>query len=127
MIYADSNILIHLVEDVTEIGDKVRADFAERAHDVGISPLVVLECKVVPLRNDDQILVRRYERVLEKLTILEIAPQAYEDAARLRARYGLKTLDALHVATAHFHLCEAFWTHDRRLAAARGGMEMVSL
>jgi len=36
----------------------------------------------------------------------------------LRARFGLKTSDALHLATAQRHGCIALWTNDDRLASA---------
>jgi predicted nucleic acid-binding protein len=42
-----------------------------------------------------------------------------EGAARLRARYGLRTPDAIHLATAVAARAEAFVTTDRRLARVR--------
>lgn len=36
-------------------------------------------------------------------------------AAELRARYGLRTPDALQIATALTHRCDAFLTNDARL------------
>ena len=39
----------------------------------------------------------------------------YQTAAQLRAQHGLKTPDALHLATARHHRCDQFWTNDDRL------------
>ncbi|MBC7648600.1 MAG: type II toxin-antitoxin system VapC family toxin, partial [Vitreoscilla sp.] len=43
-------------------------------------------------------------------------------AAMLRARFGLKTPDALHLACAQHHGCTALWTNDERLAQAGHGL-----
>jgi predicted nucleic acid-binding protein len=46
----------------------------------------------------------------------------YLQAAQLRARFGLKTPDALHLACAQHHGCDALWTNDGRLAQASHGL-----
>ncbi len=43
-------------------------------------------------------------------------PTVFDEAAQLRADFtGLKTPDALHLATAVYHNCDEFWTKDNRL------------
>jgi len=49
-------------------------------------------------------------------------PAVYDGAAELRARYGLRTPDALHLACAQHHGCQALWTNDDRLARASHGL-----
>ena len=44
----------------------------------------------------------------------------FDLATDLRARHGLKTPDALHLATALEQGCDEFWTRDRRLESAAG-------
>ena len=39
-----------------------------------------------------------------------------------RVQHGLKTPDALHLATALHHGCTEFWTNDDRLRAAAGAL-----
>lgn len=46
----------------------------------------------------------------------------YLEAAELRARFGLKTPDALHLACAQYHRCGALWTNDDRLTRASHGL-----
>jgi len=46
----------------------------------------------------------------------------FDRASRLRAGYGLKTPDALHLATALHYGCDEFWTNDGRLKLAAGGI-----
>ena len=53
---------------------------------------------------------------------LEMLDAVFIDAARLRARFGLRTPDALHLACARRHRCDALWTNDHRLNAAGGAL-----
>jgi predicted nucleic acid-binding protein len=43
-------------------------------------------------------------------------------AAELRGRFGLKTLDALHLSCAQHHGCRALWTNDNGLEQASHGL-----
>ena len=43
-------------------------------------------------------------------------------AAQLRARFNLRTPDALHLACAQANGCEALWTNDDRLVSASHGL-----
>ena len=50
-------------------------------------------------------------------------PEAvYRNGAILRARFGLRTPDALHLACAQHHGCQALWTNDERLTRAGLGL-----
>lgn len=87
-----------------------------------ISPLVKLECLVKPLRSGDLVLQRRYEAALAALSLLAMDEPVFVAAAHLRARFGLRTPDALHLACAQHHECTALWTNDDRLAQASRGL-----
>ena len=51
-----------------------------------------------------------------------------KEGARLRARYGLRTPDALHLATALVHRATAFLTNDQEFRKAQGcGLEILIL
>jgi predicted nucleic acid-binding protein len=58
------------------------------------------------------------------LVSLDLPEQVYLQAAQLRARFGLKTPDALHLACAQYHRCDALWTNDDRLAQASQGLAL---
>lgn len=124
LIYLDSCLVIYLVEHNPKWSDRVRARMgAERGGDFAMSPLVAMECLVQPFRNADLALERSFRAAFAKLAMLEIGAQTFEDASRLRAAFGLKTPDALHLACAQYHRCSALWTNDQRFGAA--GSDLV--
>ncbi len=122
MIYVDSNVLIYALEDTSERGDAIRRRFALMGGQLAYSPLVRMECRVKPLREGDRLTLRRFDRVFAEMKLFDIPPLAYDLAAEARAVHQLKAMDAIHLATAQFHLCAGFWTHDDRLRAAAGGL-----
>ena len=119
MIYLDSCIVIYAVEDDGPRGNAVRQRLTESADAVvAVSPLVTLECLVGPLRDENFGLHDHYLRALHNFKPLPLETEHYARAAELRARYGLRTPDALHLAAAQMHGCDQLWTNDNRLAAA---------
>jgi predicted nucleic acid-binding protein len=88
----------------------------------GISPLVKCECLAVPIRHGDVVLQSAYAELFETLIPLEMPEPVFLQAAQLRAQFGLKTPDALHLACAQHHRCDALWTNDSRLARPAHGL-----
>jgi len=120
-IYLDSCIIIYLVERHPIFAPLVEARLAALEEtDFVISPLVRLEVMVKPMREADISLMLRYEQFLAAVRMLPMSAEIYEMALSLRVQTHLKTPDALHVATAQFHTCQAFWTNDSRLVEAVG-------
>lgn len=123
MIYLDTCMVIYAVEDSGARGDAVRAAMRREASSVfAVSPLVRMECLVGPLRAGDLLLEDRFRTALDLFQQLDLAPETFERAARLRALHGLRTPDALHLAAAQLHACSALWTNDDRLATASQGL-----
>ena len=123
MIYLDACLLIYLTERHARWGGPV-ADAMARAADArfGISPLVKCECLVGPIRRGDPVLERAYSELFEVLISLAMPEPVFLQAARLRARFNLRTPDALHLSCAQYHRCEALWTNDDRLTRAAHGL-----
>ena len=86
-----------------------------------------MECLVSPLKQHNEILRSFYERGLSQFFQLAMPEEVFIRAAGLRARFGLKSQDALHLATAHYHDCSEFWTNDERLKNAAGQMAIRSI
>lgn len=123
MIYLDSCILVYAVEHEGAMGTNIRQRLADAGDTVvAISPLVLLECTVGPLRSENLSLYDHYLRASEQFQMLPLGVEEYLRAADLRARNGLRTPDALHLAAAQLSGCDALWTNDARLAKAAHGL-----
>ena len=112
LIYLDTCLLIYLVEAHPTFGPKVRAAM-KRVGEArfAISPMVKLECLVAPQKRGDLVLQRGYESLFLRFENLPLPETVFLQAAHLRARFGLKTPDALHLACAQHHGCGALWTN----------------
>ena len=123
LIYLDSCLVIYLVERHPVLGEAVAAAVAgANEARFGISPLVKCECLVGVLKRGDAVLERAYDDLFRKTVLLEMPEPVFLRAATLRAQFGLRTPDALHLACAQHHRCDELWTNDDRLAQASGGL-----
>ena len=123
LIHVDSCLVIHAFENHPDKAPTVRALMSTVAADrLAVSPLVTLECLLKPLRLGDHALEKRYETALRKFVQLPLPESVFVSAARLRARFNLKTPDAIHLACAQLHGCEQLWTKDNRLARSAHGL-----
>lgn len=123
LIYLDSCLVIYLLEQHPELGPLIRTAIGkETTSRFAISGLTKMECLVKPMRIADLALQRRFEESFRLYQSLELTEAVYLLAAQLRARFGLKTPDALHLACAQYHGCGALWTNDDRLAKAGHGL-----
>lgn len=123
MIYLDSSLLIYLVERHPRWVEQVEANLATAADTpLVISSLVKCECLLAPMRRGDPVLQRAYTELFALLGTLPLTDAVYLQAAELRARFSLRTPDALHLACAQYHRCEALWTNDERLARVSHGL-----
>jgi predicted nucleic acid-binding protein len=113
--------VIYLVEQATGYVEKIAAAISKETDiEICISPLVQMECMVGVFKLQSAELQLSYEQFFKKSIILDINPETFQLATKLRAQHGLKTPDALHLATAIQHECGQFWTNDDRLNTAAG-------
>lgn len=117
----DTAPIIYLIERHPVFGDTARAVFDRIAAgplEAYTSVITLTEVLTVPIRNGDTATETLYRTRLlfsRNLTTLSAIPAIAERAAELRARYNLRTPDALQIATALHARCEAFLTNDKRL------------
>lgn len=99
---------------VTKIFQRV-----DTAEIIGVTSVISLcEVLVHPLRNRNQTLKQLYLDILHNSPNFFTKPINYsiaERAAELRAKYNLRTPDALQIATALENSCDAFLCNDKDL------------
>lgn len=116
-LYLDAAPVIYAVEQVAPFFLVVDA----RLSTVGVvrvaSDLTRLECRVKPLREGKTDLLRDYDDFFAGIVaeIVALSREVMDHATEIRARYGFKTPDAVHLAAAVAAKCEVFLTNDHRL------------
>jgi predicted nucleic acid-binding protein len=82
------------------------------------STITLLEVLVQPLRIGNETLAERYREILlysENLTTFEIVHEVTEMAAKLRAKYTIRTPDAIQIAAGVLYGAVKFVTNDSLL------------
>ena len=117
-VYIDANIVLYSV-DVHPVYFPICLPVWESAQSGAISvvssELILVETLVGPLRSEDALLFERRKSLWdhENISLLPITRDILMEAARLRAAIpGLKTPDAIHVATAIICKCALFISND---------------
>jgi predicted nucleic acid-binding protein len=121
-VYLDSCVVIYLMEGPSELHDSVARAIAGGAASIRVSELTRLECRVRPMRDGDEPLLAQYDRFFSLPSVVRVpmTTEVFETATSLRAAHGIRTPDALHLATAIAGGCDELWTNDERLARAAG-------
>ncbi len=94
------------------------------------STVTIMELTVRPWQLDRPAVARAYEALLlhfPHLVLADVTRDVARRAAQLRARYRIRSADALQVATALVHNATAFVTNDRRLARLTPVLNIVIL
>ncbi|UJA20732.1 type II toxin-antitoxin system VapC family toxin [Thermoleophilia bacterium SCSIO 60948] len=116
IVYADSSALVKLVIDEPESGDLAR-------HLGSDTPLVTSRIAVVEVTRATRIASAAPEiaddtaALLAACMRLEVSERVLRQAVELSSR-SVRTLDAVHLASAIVVEADEFLTYDRRLAAA---------
>jgi predicted nucleic acid-binding protein len=120
--YLDASAIIYLVEGAAVaqglVARRVATTEQEPVGRVLTSQLARLECRVKPLRASDAALLATYDAFFTRarLEVIDVSAAAIDRATELRARYGFKTPDAIHLACAIVAGADGFITGDTNLA-----------
>jgi predicted nucleic acid-binding protein len=117
-LYLDSNILIYLVEGNAALNTHVLAAFREietQKITLYTSEITITECLNGAHRAGLEELAKHYLAVLgteDFITLLPVDSDVCIEAARVGAAYRLKTVDAIHLASATLAGCQALLSND---------------
>jgi len=120
VIYCDSVILMYYFDHTgvfnVRAGNRMAALLAAGDR-IAVSDLVRLECRVKPMQTGDKAKLAVYDAFFARpeLRIVPLTTAAYDRATAIRAVYGFKTIDAIHLAAAAEAGCDDFLTNDNRL------------
>jgi predicted nucleic acid-binding protein len=116
-IYLDSAPLIYLVENVLPYATALKTRLSAPATIQVCSELSRLECRVKPVRDGQDALLAAFDSYFADIVdeLLPLSRQVIDQATELRARYGFRTPDAIHLAAAIAGKCDLFLTNDHRL------------
>jgi predicted nucleic acid-binding protein len=113
----DADVLIYAAVGGHELGRRVRALFAVQPEDdfrAGIgSVLLVPELLTKPLRENATHELRELSSLLGRLDLLPTDEATAQLATALGAAYGLRAMDAVHLATAVSAGADHFLTNNR--------------
>ena len=121
VIYLDASAVMRLVD-----GDEPARQCVEELIRTDGGPLLtsvisMIECRSKPLREGDLERVARYDAFFSarEMTMLVVDPAIAEQATQLRAKFSLKTPDAIHLASASVHGASLLITTDQDFAKCR--------
>jgi predicted nucleic acid-binding protein len=118
-IFLDTAPLIHYIEESSDYVLKLNELFLLQNNCRFITSVITLsEVLVMPLRKGNTELAKQYEDILlqsENFDVYEINTEIAKETARLRAKYTIKTPDAIQLATANYCSVDYFLTNDLRL------------
>ncbi len=117
-VFIDTALFIYYIEKHEKYLNTVKPIFT--AIDTGsinaiTSTITLLEVLVHPFRLNNETLAEKYREILlftDALTTFEISNDISETAAKLRAKYSLKTPDAIQIAVGITYGAGKFLTND---------------
>lgn len=127
MVYLDSSAIVKLVVTEAESGALRRYLVKHREH-VSSALARVEVCRAVRRTDASEAMSRRAEQVLARIGLVALDEPLLHDAAALSPT-GLRSLDAVHLATAlSLDGLDVVVTYDRRLdaAASEAGLAVES-
>ncbi len=116
--YLDACSLIYLTEGAVGWRSAVEARLRTLPATAGLmtSRISRLECRSKPTRERDAALLARYDAAFARTRVVDVTAAIIERATELRARYGFRSPDAIHLATAIDEGADVFITGDAALA-----------
>jgi predicted nucleic acid-binding protein len=116
-LYLDTAPIIYTVEQVADFAPLVDVRLSVENVVLVVSDLTRMECRVKLLRDGDNILLHEFDEFLQNAVAetVSLSREVIDKATEIRATYGFKTPDSIHLAAAIVSRCDAFYTNDHDL------------
>lgn len=117
-LYLDACTIIYAVEGEPTFRVSVLSHLSRALSENGslalTSALSRLECRVKPLKDANNALLKTYEDFFQhpRVVLADVSHAVIEEATVIRAKYGFRTPDAIHLATAIQNRADLFLTND---------------
>jgi predicted nucleic acid-binding protein len=118
LLYVETAPFIYFVEQHPDYIDSMRLIFrhvSSTAVQVITSTITLTEVLTMPIKLKQKHYLQEYREMLlntEAISVRSVDASIAEQAAHMRAKYGLRTPDALRIATALSAQCQAFLTNN---------------
>ena len=116
LVLVDSAPIIYVLDQDPKFASKFRPLFERQGAgeiQFAVTTVAIAEVLTGPLRAGEEAIARRYLAVMESWQVVDFTADIAESAARFRAALGLRTPDAIQVASAMAIGADALVTHDR--------------
>jgi len=117
-VYIETAPFIYFVEEHQLYSKKMENVFNvvdRQSIEIITSVITLSETLAKPLKVGDSTVEQGYRRLLQQtqhVSLVSVNTAIADETAQLRARYNLRTPDALHLATAMKTNCDVFLTND---------------
>ena len=120
-VYIDTSPFIYFVEGHSDFSEVIKPLFNlidQEIFTACTSQFTLTELFIKPYREGFDELIRDYQWLLlesEKITLFSLNQETFLNAAQIGGTQGLRTPDAIHIASALENQCEFFITNDKRI------------
>ena len=118
-VFWDTNLFIYLIEENKLHLNKVHnllQFLEENEYEIITSTLTLGEILTKPYKDDRLDLVETYKDFFSDMELVELNSEIASLFAQIRADYGIKTPDAVQLASAVYAKADLFVTNDDRLS-----------
>jgi predicted nucleic acid-binding protein len=118
-IFLDTAPIIYYIEEQKRyncILERLFKDIADGKITAGTSTISLLEVLVLPYKTKNERLGRQYKQIMlhsTGFTVFSITDEIADHAARIRAKYAIRTPDAIQIAAGLCTESKYFITNDR--------------
>lgn len=116
LVLVDTAPIIYVLERDPQFAPRFRPLFERQGAggiQFAVTTMTIAEVLTGPIKAGEEALAKRYRAVMESWQVVNLTVDIAESAARFRASLGLRTADAIQIASAIAINADALLTHDR--------------